>query len=165
MLKQASNVFRNVQRRGSRRNEVICHAEARCLSGEKVLERVFQMRKTWRVFLAQKGHPLSINFQGNFWLYSNLNPLLCIVQPFTDEEFDLGYTPIATKTQKTAMTQHTKLNESWSCSLRSCTTPSVHLKKSVSFIMNAAAEFHPPVVKKQVSTLFQGILSYADQHP
>jgi len=31
--------------------------------------------------------------------------------------------------------------------------------------MIAAAEFHPPVVKKQVSTLFQGILSYEDQHP
>jgi len=104
MLKQASNIFRSVQRRGSRRNEVIYHAEARCLSGEKVLERVFQLRKKLRVFLAQKGHPLSISFQGNFWLYLNLNSLLCIVQPFTDEEFDLGYTPVATKTQKTAMT-------------------------------------------------------------
>jgi len=31
--------------------------------------------------------------------------------------------------------------------------------------MNAAAKFHPPVVKNQVSTLFQGILSYEDQHP
>jgi len=29
--------------------------------------------------------------------------------------------------------------------------------------MNAAAEFHPPVVKNEVLTLFQGILSYEDQ--
>ena len=128
MLKEASNVFRSVQRQGSRRNEVICHAEARCLSREKVLEPVFQLRQKLRVFLAQKGHPLSINFQGNFWLYLNLNSLLCIVQPFTDEELDLGYTLAATKTQKTAMTQHTELNESWSCSLRNCTTPSADNK-------------------------------------
>jgi len=33
--------------------------------------------------------------------------------------------PIATKTKKTAMTRYTKFNESWSCSLQSCTTPSV----------------------------------------
>ena len=31
--------------------------------------------------------------------------------------------------------------------------------------MNAAADFHPPVVKNEVSTLFQGILLYEDQHP
>jgi len=148
-----------VQRHGNRRNEIIYHAEARCLSREKVIERVFQLRQKLRAFLARKGHPLSINFQGNFWFYLNLNSLLCIVQPFTDEEFDLGCTPVATETQKTAMTRHTKLNESWSCTLRSCTTPSVNKKKRISFIMNAAAEFHPPVVKNGVLTLFQGILS------
>ena len=119
-------------------------------------------------FLAQKGHPLSINFKGTFWLYLNLNSLLCIVQPFTDEGFDLGYTLVATKTQKMAMTRHTKFNESRSCSLRSCTTPSVNkkrvwTKKRISFIMNAAAGFHPPVVKNEVLALFQGILSCEDQ--
>jgi len=77
---------------------------------------VFQLRQKLRANLAQKEHPLSINFKGTFWLYMNLNYLLCIVQPFTDEEFDLGYTPVATKTQKTAMTRHTKFNESRSCS-------------------------------------------------
>ena len=125
-LKEASNVFWSVQRHGSRRNKIIYHAEAWCLSRVKVLERVFQLRQKLRIFLDQKGHPLSINFQGNFWLYLNLNSLLCIVQPFTDEEFDLGCTPVATETQKTALTRHTKLNESWSCTLRSCTTPSVN---------------------------------------
>jgi len=91
--------------------------------------------------------------------------LLCIAQPFTDEEFDLGYTPVATKTQKTAMTRHTKFNQSRSCSVRSCTTPSVNKKQrvwtkiNISFIMNAATEFHPPVVKNEVLVLFQGILS------
>jgi len=35
----------------------------------------------------------------------------------------------------------------------------VWTKKRISFIMNAAAEFHPPVVKNEVLTLFQGILS------
>ena len=66
-LKQASNVFWRVQRHGSRRNEIIYHAEAQFLSREKVLERVFQLRQKLRAFLAQKGHPLSINFQGNIW--------------------------------------------------------------------------------------------------
>ena len=33
------------------------------------------------------------------------------------------------------------------------------IKKSILFIMIAAAQFHPPVVKNQVSTLFQGIRS------
>jgi len=145
MLKEASNVYRSVQQHGSRRNEVIYHAEARCLSREKVLERVFQLRQKLRAFIAQKGHALSINFKGSFWLYLNLNSLLCIVQPFTNEEFDLGYTLVATKTQKTAMTRQAKFNESRSCSLRSCTTPSVNkkqrvwIKKRISFIMNAAS--------------------------
>ena len=66
-LKEASNVFWSVQRHGSRRNAFIYHAEAWCLSRVKVLERVFQLRQKLRAFLAQKGHPLSINFQGNFW--------------------------------------------------------------------------------------------------
>jgi len=44
---------------------------------------------------------MSINFQDNFWLCLNLNSLLWIVQPFADEEFDLGYTHVATTTQKT----------------------------------------------------------------
>jgi len=41
----------------------------------------------------------------------------------------------------------------------------VNIKKRISFIMNAAADFHSPVVKNEVSTLFQGILLYEDQHP
>jgi len=52
MLKEVSNVFRSVKQHGSRRNEVMYHAEARCLSREKVLERVFQLRQKLRAFLA-----------------------------------------------------------------------------------------------------------------
>jgi len=38
----------------------------------------------------------------------------------------------------------------------------VQLKKQISLIMNAAAEFHPPVVKNKALTLFQGPLPYGD---
>jgi len=51
------------------------------------------------------GHPLSSKFEDNFWLYLNLNSLLWIVQPFTDEEYELGYIyacTVATTTQKMA---------------------------------------------------------------
>jgi len=44
---------------------------------------------------------MSTNFQGNFWLYLNLNSLPLIIQPFTDEEIELGYMHVATTTQKT----------------------------------------------------------------
>jgi len=81
MLKEASNVFRSVQQHGSRCNEVIYHAEARCLSREKVLERVFNLRQKLRTFLAQRGHPLAINFKGTFWLYLNLNFCLASCSP------------------------------------------------------------------------------------
>ena len=74
-----------------------------------------------------------------------------------DEGFDLGYTPVATTAQKTALTRHTKFNESRFCSLRSCETPNVN-KKHISFNMNAAAEFHPPVAKNEVLTVSKASL-------
>jgi len=48
-------------------------------------------------------------------------------------------------------------------SLRNCLVQYlVQLKKQISLIMNAAAEFHPPVVKNKALTLFQGPLPYGD---
>jgi len=44
ILKEASNVSRSVQRHGTRRSEVIYHAEAHWLPRGKVLEWVFQLR-------------------------------------------------------------------------------------------------------------------------
>jgi len=53
-FKEASNVFRSVQRHDSRHNEVIFDAEERWLSRGNVLERVFQLWQELRVFLAQR---------------------------------------------------------------------------------------------------------------
>ena len=91
-----------MQRHDSRHNEVIFHAEARWLSRGKVLERVFQLWQELRVFLAQEEYQISTNFQGNFWLYLNLNSVSWIVQPFTYEEIELGFPHVAATTQKTA---------------------------------------------------------------
>ena len=101
-FKEASCVFRSMHRHGSRRNEVIYHAEARWLSRGNVSDRVFQLRQELRFFLAQTRTPNVTNFQGKFWLYLNLSSLLWIAQPFTDNEFGLNYTHVATTKQKTA---------------------------------------------------------------
>jgi len=69
-----------------------------------------------RVFFPQQGYPISTNFQGNFWLYLNLNSLSWIVQPFTYEDIDLGVLHVVVTMQKTAGhgTCKTKINESYS---------------------------------------------------
>ena len=47
---------------------LLCHAEVRWLSREKVLKCVFQLRQELCVFLAQHKHPMAINFRDSFWL-------------------------------------------------------------------------------------------------
>ena len=82
---------------------------------------MFQLCQELRVFLAQQGYPISTDFQGSFWLYLNVNSLSWIVQPFTFEEIDLGFSHVAATTQKTAGhgTRNTKINESQSsCSIK-----------------------------------------------
>jgi len=82
---------------------------------------VLQLWQELRVFLAQQGYPISTNFQGNFWLYLNVNSLSWIVQPFTFEKIDLGFSHVAATTQKTAghATRNIKINESQSsCSIK-----------------------------------------------
>jgi len=118
-LKEASNVFRRVQRHDSRHNKVIFHAAARWLSRGKVLERVFQLWQKLRVFFAQQGYTISTNFRGNFWLYLNQISLSWIVQPFTSREIDLGFSHVAGTTQKTTRheTHNTKINEKQSSCL------------------------------------------------
>jgi len=69
---------------------------------EEVLERVFQLWQELRVLLAQHGYPISSNFQDNFWLCLNLNSVSWVVQPFSYEEIDLGFSHVAATTQKTA---------------------------------------------------------------
>ena len=105
-----------MQRHDSRHNEVIFHAEARWLSKGKVLERVFQLWQELRLFLAQEEYPISTNFQGNFWLYFNLNSVSWIVQFFTYEEINLGFSHVSETTYKTTGhdTRNTKINESQS---------------------------------------------------
>jgi len=78
-----------------------------------VLECVFQLWQELRVFLAQQEYPISTNFQGNFWLYLNLNSVPWIVQFVTYEEINLGFSHVAATTQKTAGhdTRHTKIND------------------------------------------------------
>ena len=98
-----------MQRHDSRHNEIIFHAEARWLSMGKVLERVFQLWQELRVFLAQLGYPIPTNFQGNFWLYLNLNSLSWIVQPFTYEEIDLRFSYVAATRRKRLDTTHVTL--------------------------------------------------------
>jgi len=97
--KEASNVFISVQRNGSSRNEVIYHAEAHWLSKGNVSEWCFNCGKSCEFSLLKQGHPMSTNSQDNFGLYLNLSSLLWIVQLFTDKEFDLSYTHVATTTQ------------------------------------------------------------------
>jgi len=86
---------------------------------EEMLERVFQLWEELRVFLAQQGYPISTNFQGNFWLYFNLNSLSWIVQPFTCEEIDLGFSHVAATTQKTAGHGTRGRNEGWARGVQS----------------------------------------------
>jgi len=66
-IKEASNIFRSVQRHVSRHNEVV-YFEALWLSRRKVSERVFQLRQELRDFLAQQGHAMCTNFEGNIFL-------------------------------------------------------------------------------------------------
>ena len=98
-----------MQRHGNRHNEVIFHAEAHRLSRGKVLERVFQLWQELRVYLAQQGYPISTSFQGKFWLYLNLNSRSWIVQPFTCEEIDLGFSYVAATRRKRQDTTNVKL--------------------------------------------------------
>jgi len=66
-IKEASNIFRSVQRRVSRHNEVV-YFEALWLSRRKVSERVLQLRQELRDSLAQQGHAVCTNFEGNIFL-------------------------------------------------------------------------------------------------
>jgi len=115
-FEEASDVFRSVQRHDSRHSEVIFHTEARWLSREKVLQRVLQLWQELRVFLARQEYPISTNFQSNFWIYLDLNSVSWIVQFFTYEEINLGFSHVSATTQKTAGhdTRNTKINESQS---------------------------------------------------
>jgi len=66
-IKEASDVFRSVQRHVSRHNEV-AYFEALWLSRRKVSERVLQLRQELWDFLAQKRHRMCTNFEGNIFL-------------------------------------------------------------------------------------------------
>jgi len=81
-----------------------------------VLERVFQLWQELRLFYSQEEYPISTNFQGDFWLYVNLNSLSSIVQFFTYDEINLGFSHVSVATQKTAGhdTRNTEINESQS---------------------------------------------------
>ena len=43
------------------------HAEVQCLSRGTFLKQVFQLQQELQVFLVQQEHPMSNNFQDNFW--------------------------------------------------------------------------------------------------
>jgi len=83
---------------------------------KEVLERVFQLWQELQVFLAQEEYPISTNFQGNFWLYLNLNSVSWIVQFFTYEEINLDFSHVSAITYKTTGhdTRNNKINESQS---------------------------------------------------
>jgi len=78
---------------------------------EEVLERVFQLWQELRVFLAQQGYPISINFQGNFWLCLNLNSVSWIVQPFSYEEIRHGLFACSCNNAENGRTRHQGRNE------------------------------------------------------
>ena len=115
-IRRSIERFQKCAKHDSRHNEVILHAEACWLSRGKVSEHVFQLWQELRVFLAQQEYPISTNFQGNFWLYLNLNSVSWIVHFFTYEEINLGFSHVSATTQKTAghETRNTKINESQS---------------------------------------------------
>jgi len=84
------------------------------------------------------------------------------MQPFTYEEINLGFSQVAATMKKTTghnthvtlrlMTVNLPAHEVY-------TTSIVNKKEIISFTMIAPAEFHQPVVKNVVSTLFQGRFS------
>jgi len=125
-----------------------------------VLERVFQQWQELRVFFAQQGYPISTSFQGNFWLYLNLNSLSRIVQPFTYEEIDWGFSCVVATRRKRQDTTHVKLKlmKVDFPAHEVCTIPNMD-KKRTSFAVIAPAKFHSPVVKNVILTLFQGRFS------
>jgi len=86
------------------------------------------------------------------------------VQFFTYEEINLGFSHVSAYLQ-----QHRKRQDMTHVTLKLmkvnlpvhevCTTISMNKKEVISFTVVAPAEFHPPVVKNMVLTLFQGHFS------
>ena len=75
------------------------------------------------------------------------------MQPFAYEEIDLGFSHVATTTQKTAGhgTHNTKINESQSsCSWSFHNIQYEYKKEIISFTVIAPTEFNPPDVNNVV---------------
>jgi len=153
-----ANLFKRVQRHESRHNKIIFHAEARWLSRGNVLECVFQLWQELRDFLTQQGYSISTNFQGNVWLYLNLNSLSWIVQPFAYEEIDMGFAHLAATTQKTAQITQ-KLKKVNLPAHEVCTTPTINKTRNNLIYCDCSAGIHPPAVKNVIITLFLGRFS------
>ena len=129
-----------------------------CYAEEKCQNVCCNCGKSCGVLLAQQGYPISINFQGNLWLYLNLNSLSWIVQPFA-YEFRMQLQRHR-KRQDTARVT-LKLMKVIFPAHEVCTTPSMKKTETTSFTfccrqISPPAKFHPPVVKSVVLKLFQG---------
>ena len=103
-----------------RHSEVIFHAEAHWLSREKVLERVFQPWQELRVYLAQQGYPIPINFQ-ILALFESQFSVMNHTVIYIWGNWLWSFSHVAATTQKTAGhgTRNTKINESKSIFLLS----------------------------------------------